>query len=338
MKPIRLAFSDFPGPFNPERILALLKQRFHILIDQDKPDYVIYSIFGHDFMGYDNAVRIFFTGENVIPDFNLCDYAFGYDWIEFGDRYHRCPNYQLYDQYKDLLKRRGTLESGQFLSYNKTHFCNFIYTNGNGHPFRDELFHFLHAKKPVDSAGAHLRNVDDEIGPAYQGDWTKPKVEFQKRYRFTIAFENSSSPGYTTEKLVHALAADTIPIYWGNPLVGREFNLKRIINCHEYDSLLDIVNRIMEIEEDQNQFEAILREPFLPNDQDIPGLSDKEILDRFSMIFEQDHAKAFRRNFYFWGQKYERRRIEEVSAFRFLNRNQLLSKVARKMGWISNRL
>ena len=337
MDPIRLAFTDFPGPFNPERILPLLKRRFTITLDQDNPDYVIHSVFGYNFMKYDNAVRIFFTGENVTPDFNLCDYAFGYDWIEFGDRYYRCPNYQLYDQYKDLLKRRRSLGSAQSLSYDKIKFCNFIYTNGIGHPFRDELFHYLHSIKPVDSAGAHLRNVNDEIGPAYKGDWTKPKVKFQKRYRFTIAFENSSSPGYTTEKLVHALAADTIPIYWGNPLIDKEFNTKRFINCHEYTSLEEIVDHIMKIEEDPKLFKAILREPFFPNDQPPTGLSDEDILDQFSMIFEQDHAKAFRRNFHFWGKKYEQRRAKEVRAENFLHNDTLISKIVRGIRRLSRK-
>jgi hypothetical protein len=118
-------------------------------------------------------------------------------------------------------------------------------------------------KKKVDSAGAHLKNIEDEIGAAYQGDWTKPKVDFQKKYKFTIAFENSSSIGYTTEKIVHALAADTIPIYWGNPEVEREFNPKRIINCHDFDNIEQIIKRVFEIDENDTKFQEVLREPFL---------------------------------------------------------------------------
>ncbi|NNM00623.1 MAG: hypothetical protein HKO62_07725 [Gammaproteobacteria bacterium] len=329
MKTIRLGFFDFPGPFNPERILALLRQRFTVVLDQDKPDYVIYSVFGHDFLKYKRAVRICFTSENVIPDFNLCDYAFGYHWLDFGDRYYRCPNYQLYDQYSDLRARRRSLAAGQSLAYAKPKFCNFIYSNNKGHPIRDELFHHLHARKPVESAGSHLRNVDAEIGPAYRGDWTVPKVEFQKQYRFTVAFENSSSPGYTTEKLVHALAADTVPIYWGNPAVGREFNTARMVNCHEFDELDEIVEHVLEIDADNERFNAMLREPFFPGDQPPAGLSDDAVLDQFARIFEQELPQAYRRNFHFWGHKYESRVKQQADASGFLSGNRLASRLAR---------
>jgi hypothetical protein len=147
MRKVRLVFSDFPGNCNPDKILLMLQQKFEIEIDDVNPDYVIYSVFGNYYLNYKNAIRIFFTGENVTPDFNLCDYALGYDWLDYEDRYHRCPNYQLYDQYKDLVNRRTSTKNDEVISYEKTKFCNFIYTNGNAHPFRDEFFNALNAQK-----------------------------------------------------------------------------------------------------------------------------------------------------------------------------------------------
>jgi hypothetical protein len=81
----------------------------------------------------------FFTGECISPDFNLCDYAFGFDWIEFGDRYFRCPNYLLYESCWDISKRLCSNVDRDDLRSKK--FCNFIYSNGNGvHPYRDDFF------------------------------------------------------------------------------------------------------------------------------------------------------------------------------------------------------
>lgn len=331
MRKVRLVFSDFPGNFNSDKILLLLKQKFEIELDDVNPDYVIYSVFGNDYFNYKNAIRIFFTGENVTPDFNLCDYALGYDWLDYGDRYHRCPNYQLYDQYKVLVARRVSIKSEDTISNAKPKFCNFIYTNGNAHPFRDEFFEALNAQKKVDSAGAHLKNIQDDIGAAYQGDWTKPKVDFQKSYKFTIAFENSSSIGYTTEKIVHALAADTIPIYWGNPQVAREFNPKRIINCHDFDSIEQIIERIFEIDADDCLFQQILKEPFFNQDKNIVGLSDHEILAFFNSIFSEDKISAQRRNSHVWGQRYEDQRKKEIESNKFLCSNSFSSKVSRKL-------
>ncbi len=181
----------------------------------------------------------------------------------------------------------------------------------------------------MESVGRHLRNSDADIGPAYQGDWATPKVAFQKQYRFSIAFENSSSPGYTTEKLVHALAADTIPIYWGNPDVGREFNCARLINCHDYGGADEIVETVLALDADPARLAAMLHEPFFPDDQPPPALSDDAVLDQFAMIFEQPLPEAYRRNFHFWGEKYESRAKAQADAAAFLSGDRLASRLAR---------
>ena len=313
MSKVKIAFCDFPGLFNPTKIQALLRQRFDIEVTTEDPDYVIYSIFGHEFLKYKDAVRIFFVGENVHADFNLCDYAFTYDWLTFGDRHFRAPNFVLYDQYLDICDRQySQIESIQ----SKSKFCNFIYTNNQGHPIRDLLFHKLSEYKQVDSAGAHLRNIP-QIGLAYTGDWSADKIEFQKHYKFTIACENSSSPGYTTEKLIHAFAADTIPIYWGDPLVGKVFNPDRFIDLNSL-SLAEAVDRVREIDSDDTLFMDIISRPFFTNKIVPSDLSHAAILDKFEQIFSQNKKDAFRRNFYFWGKKYEDQRCKEIRAVKNL--------------------
>ncbi len=317
MRKLRIAFSDFPGPFNPSRIAALLSKRYELVINDHRPDFVIFSIFGHDFMKYGDAVRIFFVGENVRPDFNLCDYAFSYDWLEFGDRHYRCPNYQLYEHFKIICRDRKT--SIDLPARQPRKFCNFIYSNANGHPLRDQFFHILSKYKKIDSVGAHLNNMGVRLGTAYTGDWPTEKVEFQSDYKFSMAFENSSTPGYTTEKIVHALAAGTIPIYWGNPLVHREFNTQRFINLHDYPTVDAVIERIGDIDRDDALYHSILEQPFFPDDRVPDALSDDAVLDVFDRIFAQDKALAFRRNFHFWGDIYEQRRRSEVEAARRLH-------------------
>ncbi len=329
---IRLAFSGFPGAFNPTQIRRLLEQRFDVTVDPQQPDYVIFSVFSADFLRYESAIRIFFTGENVRPDFNLCDYAFGYDWLDFGDRYHRCPNYQLYDQFRDLCTRRRSDPARVPV---ERRFCNFIYTNASGHPFRDEFFHRLSAYRRVDSAGAHLRNTADEIGAAYAGDWSAPKVRYQTGFKFSFAFENSSTPGYTTEKIVHALAADTIPIYWGNPDVGREFNPRRFVNCHDFASPAEIVARIAAIDQDDAVYRQMLAEPFFPRDCVPESLQDDAILDQFERIFSQPKEKARRRNAHAWGRRYEEEYARGTTASAFLAGRNPFSLAGRAAfrGW-----
>ncbi len=312
MNPIKLTFSDFPGPCNPEGILRLLKQHFQVIVDNRTPDYVIYSVFGYQFLDFPDAIRIFFTGENVHPDFNLCDYAFGFDWMQLEDRYCRCPNYVFYEEFRHLCKVKRSTSNFGVCSRQKKRFCNFIYSNANAHPFRARLFERICHYKRVDSAGPYLNNTGFCPGsglPFWQS--TREKVAFQRECKFSIAVENSSTIGYTTEKLVHALAADTIPIYWGNPEVGREFNTKRFINCHEFDSLDAIVKRIQEIDKDEALYLKILGEPFFVNEEVPKDLKEETIVAQFRHIFSTGSTAA-RRDRHVWGKIYEEQRKREI--------------------------
>ena len=313
-RPIRITFTDFPGDGKPHAIIDLLSSRFELQITDERPDYVIYSVFGNRFLNYSDAVRIFITSENVRPDFNLCDYAFGFDWLEFGDRYYRAPNYAFFPHFKQLCQTRRSHVTRDELSSTRTRFCNFIYTNGQAHPYRDQLFHALSRYKPVDSAGRHLNNTGFNPGKPHAWGWADEKVRFQSQYKFTIACENDTFPGYTTEKIVHALAAGTIPIYFGDPLIAREFNRRRIVNCHEFDSIDAVVRRVAELDRNDDLYLQVVAEPYFPGDQVPIDLTDDALLAKFDYIFSQPKENAKRRGQYYWSRIYEMRRQHQSAA------------------------
>jgi hypothetical protein len=217
-------------------------------------------------------------------------------------------------------------------------FCNFIYTNSNCHPFRDQFFHRLNLHRRVDAPGSHLNNMTSGIGPAYQGDWSASKVEFQRQYKFSFAFENSSTIGYTTEKIVHAMAADTIPIYWGNPEVAREFNSRRFINCHDFSGIETAVQRVIEIDRDEDLYRSIVSEPFFPENKVPENLQDERILDQFEHIFNQPKDAAFRRNTYAWGRYYENQRNDETAASALINGRLIPRRASRILLALGRRL
>lgn len=81
-------------------------------------------------------MKIFYVGENFTPDFNLCDYAIGFDIMEFNDRYLRLPLYVFYGI--EELATPKFLEIGAILNRN---FCSFVVSNAGGSPKRNRFFH-----------------------------------------------------------------------------------------------------------------------------------------------------------------------------------------------------
>ena len=295
MKKIKLWYSDFYKGFDPVNnyLYELLSRHYELILDKKNPDYLIYSCYGKDFLKYTNPVKIFFTGENLVPDFNLCDYGIGFNYLNFKDRYLRYPNFVLIpDQFKELLKQRSFIVEDV---EKKEYFCNFIYSNSQADPARDEFFHHLNEYKKVMSPGSHLKNASMDVGGRFTEDWMYSKLEFQSQCKFSIAFENSSSPGYTTEKLMHAFITNTIPIYWGNPEVTKDFNTKSFINCHEYKTFEEVVERVKEIDQNDELALQMLNEPPFPENV-IPEDLKKEKLENFlRSIFDQDKVEAYRR-------------------------------------------
>lgn len=101
----------------------------------------------------------------------------------------------------------------------KNEFCNFIHSNSNlAKPIRKDFFRALDSRIPVISAGRFLQNDRSLSNQANDLDWHSSKLKFQHSFWFTIAIENSESPGYATERLMDAFLEGTIPIYWGDPV------------------------------------------------------------------------------------------------------------------------
>lgn len=314
MKHIKIKFSGMTGRFDPENnfISDILKKRFIVELS-DQPDYLFYTIESKDYLNYD-CIRIFFTVENLVPDFNICDYGIGFSRIDFGDRYFRYPlflvdgfiAYQNDDYNNDLqLAQTKHLRADEYIK-EKSSFCSFVYSNSLGAKCREQIFYALSEYKRVDSGGRYMNNIGESI---------ESKLKFQSKSKFVIAFENTSTPGYTTEKIIGAYAAGAIPIYWGDPDIESVFNQNSFINCNKYgltaygtnqQAIDEIVDVIKKIDSDDLLYEKYLKTPaFIDSDY---SKKKQENFEKFLFnIFEQDKEKAYRRNRYYWGERYERK-------------------------------
>jgi hypothetical protein len=267
---IRICFSDFWGLFNYDDnyFFQLLKKRFNVVIDKENPDYVIYSTYGTNFLKYKHAVKILYIAENVRPNYWECDFSIGFDYSSYNGRNLRYPLYVMYGFVPALLEKKDP----QLILEGKPRFCNMVVSNAQSKT-RIEFFHLLNAQKKVDSGGRVLNNIGEPVAD---------KMEFIKQYRFTLAFENSSYPGYTTEKIFEPMKVNSIPVYWGSERVGEEFNEKSFVNVHAYSRLKDAVTAILELEHDQEKLYRMLAEPWFIDNK----LTDYFDEDRFCDFFE----------------------------------------------------
>ena len=295
MNKCRIKFVDFSSDSVPSKIRHALDLAGIEYELSDNPDYIFCSVFGHEALNY-NCVRIFWTGENCVPDFNLYDYAIGFHYLDFGDRYIRMPLFYFYseDYSKALNKHKLDVEK----VWKRTGICNFVYSNADAAMERQKFFDLISKKVSVDSGGRYLNNVG---GPV------ENKFEFQSRYRFSIAFENSSAPGYTTEKILQAFAAGTIPIYWGDPRIANHFNEKSFINCHAYQSFEQVIEEVERVNNDKSLFGQYINEPIW-NDNSTDEFPDdpmKLLVPFFLKVFLLNKDNCLVRNTGSWGRKYE---------------------------------
>ena len=291
MKPvIKLAYSDFWPEFNRETDYFTQIIRRHYTVEwSDQPDFLIYSVFGFEYLRY-SCVRIFYTGENVRPDFRDCDYAFSFDYLDRPEHY-RLPFYAYRSAGANLEDPSRDFEAELA---RKTRFCTFVYSDPSGIR-RNRFLKKLSRYKRVDSGGNYLNNVGGRVAD---------KLAFLREGKFTIAFEHTSYPGYTTEKITDALWAGTMPIYWGNPLINRDFNTGHFLNAHDFENDDELIGRIVELDRDDEQYLAVMRRPVFSDGVDSPFSREANILAQFDRIFTTPIVPvALRRK---WARRWDR--------------------------------
>jgi hypothetical protein len=264
---IRVYFVDFWPSFKLEDnfFYNFLSKYYDVVLDNEKPDYLFYSLFGTEHHKYD-CIKTLFVGENERPNMKECDYALSFDFWDDEPRQYRMPHYRQFGDPLELT-REPDIEK---ILMEKTEFCNFLYSNPSCEK-RVKFFQKLSKYKKVDSGGKVLNNVG---GPV------PDKVEFLNKYKFTIAFENESYPGYTTEKVFEPMQLDSIPIYWGNPLVHLDFNPESFVNYYDFESEDDMIDYIIELDKDQDKYIEKLKQPYF-HDNEVNEFVREENLKAF---------------------------------------------------------
>ncbi|MBR1539549.1 MAG: hypothetical protein IJ636_08610 [Bacteroidales bacterium] len=284
-KLIKVAFTDFEPGFTPEKslIYRLLLQNYQVELSKE-PDYVFFSNYGERHLRYD-CIRIFCTREDVTPDFNFCDYAIGLDYITLGDRYFRFPGYYFDRECFAQMNDKTYFTSSNIRS--KGSFCGFWYGLDESTPERELFLERLGGYKAIEAAGP-LHNTREGV--------VSEKQAFLSGCKFTIAFEECSQIGYTSDVLMQAFAAQTVPIYWGNPFIGREFNTQAFVNCHDFRSWSEVIEAVRRIDQDDELYLKMMRASALTGPERDIDRMEENLVAFLSSIFDQPLERARRRS------------------------------------------
>lgn len=297
---LKIRFVDFWSTCDYEHhvLTTALRENFDVeIVNDDDADITFFSVFGDKHFDLpENAIKIFYTGENVVPDFNLCDYAIAFEWMDYGDRYFRLPNYYNMTFKKDTeLMAEKHLHTEEYLAQ-KEMFCSFVVSNGNNAaPIRQQMFEKLSAYKRVSSGGRFMNNVGGPVAD---------KRAFETKHKFSIAFENSSHAGYSTEKIVQSFAVGTVPIYWGDPEICRIFNKEAFVNVADFASLDEVVEYVKFLDNNPDEYLKKLSAPALASDEFRFEMVYQNLVDFLYHIASQSKVSAQRHNREFWGKLY----------------------------------
>jgi len=181
---------------------------------------------------------------------------------------------------------------------NKKHFCSIVQASNN--PDREKLFDLIQSKHFIKSSGPWRRTVDDSetLNPYQYHNYSnkeymgkidgltyRDKIKFFSDTVFNIAYQYTNTDYLTQEKIVHAYAANTIPLFYGNQFIEEEgFNPNTFINCHKFENFEHLVQFLDELYNDKNRLVKYFEEPIFVNNELPYYFEDGYILDFFDKI------------------------------------------------------
>ncbi len=316
MRPIRVATAGFWKGFSIEEIPVRFPELTDVtpveLVDSpDDADILLYSCFSNgvktsvdkDPLGGrpGGPIRLFYTAENVQPDFGECDYAITFSRTIVDPRHHRMPNsisalrfdgYELQARHEQGLfgvttetpRRSGSgepLQTAAEVRASKTRFC--AYVQRNPVPFRERFVQRLSEYKRVDCAGPSLNNT------GFTTDRPGKRALFRQS-KFAVTFENEEAVGYTTEKLPDAIASHCVPVYWGDPTVGLDFNTEAFVRVRSEADVDAAIERIIALDQDDAAYDAMLSAPKFPNGV-LPSAYRREpLIEFFRRVVQGVHS------------------------------------------------
>jgi hypothetical protein len=222
--------------------------------------------------------KLYFTGENSVPDFRFVHHSLTFIRHDFNGRNFRLPLWWMhlsYPEYRESVSF-DRIESTEFFDTNRPlskyqsleKVSEIIAVFNHPDPLRLWTIQALNQRLKVEKYGQCFGN-----GFAWGDAGYQRKIQLISGYTFNYCPENTVHDGYFTEKILHARLAGCIPIVYADKYVNLDFNPNGLINIYDFDSVREVAEYVAELAKDESALSAIINEPVCTNMPDMKLLS-----------------------------------------------------------------
>ena len=294
MKTIKITRSNFWNNcsfYMVNYIISILNKKYKIEITNESPDIVFFANHSTNTESIDNFTNQNGKTEEYFPNsikiYLESEYSDVQFYVNKGNLYYAIGRvspeiknekilnipyfsvstaWQLFEEceiFNEPFKWMTEKKNTDNILKEKNKFMTVIQTSTN--PYRKEIFEKLNKYKKVISCGGFETN-DEECSKVTKTHSEKydymNKILFQNESKFSLQIQSTCAPYFSQEKIIQGYASNTIPIFWGNPnIIEDGFNPKSFINCHDYNTIDEVVDRIIEIDSDDEKYLKMLNEP-----------------------------------------------------------------------------
>jgi len=278
---MKITFSDFwqyPKAFDPNNnfFIHTIRDLFEDVevVEPEDADVMFFSLFGNENGRYKDCKKIFFTGENVRPNFKRCDYSLTFDADGHESKNFRLPLWYLYIDWFEvssydnpdwLIPESYLYNDNEFTQKKKDKFCSIVYGK--------QIESRINAIKNISSNYKKVDVFGKSNSNYYLPDGEKYKLDLISNYKFSLCYENSVTPGYHTEKLLHGKIAGNIPIYYGDKSIGEDFNPDCFINAVDMSDE-ELIQKIIELDQSDNLYNKMTKEPIFTEKVSLDNIKD----------------------------------------------------------------
>lgn len=130
-------------------------------------------------------------------------------------------------------------------------------SNCNAANKRLEFLNELMTYTEIDSFGvcSHNKDIyDEDIG----SDYWSTKMNTIRKYKFTIAFENSNDRDYVTEKFFQPLEAGSVPVFYGTSNIADFAPEHSFIDANDFKNAKELAEYLEFLDQNDEEYESYL--------------------------------------------------------------------------------